>query len=63
MLQALSSLTTEDTPMYLAVDAHCLYCIIGDRAYCTSPLAKNGTRLPNIEFSGLSLVTSILPLT
>lgn len=62
MLQALSSLTTEDTPMYLAADAHCLYCIIGDKAYSASPLAKNGTKLPNIEISDLRLVTTILPL-
>lgn len=62
MLQALSSSITADEPMYLAADNGCLYCIIGDKAYSMSPLAKDGAKLPDIRTSGLDIITVILPL-
>lgn len=62
MIQALSSTTAADAPMYLAADNDCLYFIIGDNAYSMSPLAKDGAKLPDIMTSGLDIVTIILPL-
>lgn len=62
MIQALSSTTAADAPMYLAADNDCLYAIIGDNAYSMSPLAKDGAKLPDIRTSGLDIITIILPL-